>query len=331
MTTREMSALCGLPCPVAPYPEPMTQYPHSSHRHGVILILGAALVISTQDVVIKLFSADMTLGQIFALRGMMVVPALVLYAMLRGIAVQTLRQAFGLWPMLRAACITTTFMAFYAALPFISLSTAGAANYSAPIFITLISAYVLGRPVSAYGWGAVLLGFAGVFVLLRPGSDAFSAWTLLPVMGACFYALAHIVTNAKCGTTPLLALALSQSFVMMLAGLGLSFALVLTHPTEMARATPYIFGAWSDMTPTLWLVLAGLSGISILIAVLLAGAYQAGPPVMIGTLEYSYLIFVVLWDIAVFNLIPDTFTLCGMAMIVAAGVLVMRTTSSPSQ
>ncbi len=107
----------------------------------------------------------------------------------------------------------------------------------------------------------------------------------------------------------------------------MSLVLALLQPSEMALQTPYIFGTWASLTPTLWLVLAALSAISIIIAVLLAGAYQAGPPVMIGTLEYSYLIFVVLGDIAVFNLIPDTFTLCGMAMIVAAGVLVMRTTS----
>ena len=85
--------------------------------------------------------------------------------------------------MLRAVFITTTFLAFYGAIPFLSLSTLGAANYSAPIFVTLLAALAIGEPVGRRGWFGVLLGFVGVLVLLRPGSDAFSIWALMPVIG----------------------------------------------------------------------------------------------------------------------------------------------------
>ena len=301
------------------------QSPSSPHLRGAAMILAAALVISVQDVVIKLYSADMTLWQIFALRGAMVVPILMAYGALTGVARQTLSKAFSAWPMLRAIFITTTFLAFYAALPFLNLSTVGAANYSAPIFITLFSAFLIRLPVGPRGWLAVLIGFAGVFLLLRPGSDAFSLWALLPIMGACFYALAHIVTCTKCRETPLLVLALSQSVVMMMAGVVVSVGLVVFPQNEaLAFSTPYIFGPWSEMSLSLWSVLAVLSGLAIAAAVLLAGAYQAAPPVMVGTLEYSYLLFVVLWDIVIFSVIPGVVSLSGMVLIVAAGLLVMR-------
>ncbi len=183
---------------------------------GVSMVIAAALAISVQDLVIKMFSSQLTLWQIFAVRGLLAVPLLVAIGWMRGAqAGPMLRAAFSTWPMLRAVAITTTFLLFYAALPFLSLSTVGAANYIAPIFITLLSAYVIREAVGPRGWLGVGLGFAGVVLLLQPGTDAFSFWTLLPILGAAFYAVAHITTRAKCQDVSLAALALSQNVVML--------------------------------------------------------------------------------------------------------------------
>ena len=103
-----------------------------------MMIILAALMISIQDVVFKLFSSNLTLWQIFALRGLLAVPLLLTVNWMRGAHRGIVRTAFGKWPLLRALFITTTFLAFYAAIPFISLSTVGAANYIAPIFVALL-------------------------------------------------------------------------------------------------------------------------------------------------------------------------------------------------
>ena len=166
---------------------------------GIALILTAALAISVQDVIFKLFSSAMTLWQIFALRGCIAVPLLIAICWMQNPNFADIfRQAVNRWSLLRAVFITTTFLAFYGAIPFLSLSTLGAANYSAPIFVTLLAAFAIREPVGPRGWLGVLLGFVGVLVLLRPGSDAFSFWALMPIIGAAFYALAHIVTRARC-------------------------------------------------------------------------------------------------------------------------------------
>ncbi|MEL6206068.1 MAG: hypothetical protein AAFR47_12280, partial [Pseudomonadota bacterium] len=83
---------------------------------------------------------DLTLWQIFALRGVLALPMLLVLLWLRGAHRGVLRIALGVWPLLRAVFITTTFLAFYAAIPFLSLSTVGAANYIAPIFVAQPSA-----------------------------------------------------------------------------------------------------------------------------------------------------------------------------------------------
>ena len=292
---------------------------------GISLIIATALTISLQDVVFKLFSNTLSLWQIFALRGVFALPALLglgwVGRQLRAVAAGALQT----WPLLRGLCLTTTFLCFYAAIPFLSLSTVGAANYIAPIFVALLSAYVIGEAVGRLGWLGVILGFAGVLVLLRPGTDAFSLFAVLPVVGAAFYALGHIITRTKCQDVPVAALALSLNAVMVLAGLGVSLALlVLPVPAELIAAYPYIFGQWSAVTLADWGVLALLAAFSVTIGLLLAGAYKIAPPATVATFEYSYLVFVALWDILFFGLPPTPLSLAGMAMIVLAGLLVLR-------
>lgn len=292
---------------------------------GVVLIIAAALTISVQDVVFKLFSHELTLWQIFALRGLLAIPMLLALLWVRRAHRGVWRFALGKWPLLRAVFITATFLAFYAAIPFLSLSTVGAANYIAPIFVALLSAYAIKEPVGRLGWLGVLLGFVGVVLLLQPGTDAFSFWSLLPIMGAAFYALAHITTRVKCQETPLAAVSLSQNIVMMLAGVIVSALLLwLRPPSGLIEEYPYIFGLWSNVGLSEALVLLVLAGFTILISVLLAGAYQAAPPAIISTFEYTYLVFVAIWDILFFGIAPTVSSVTGMVLIVIAGLLVLR-------
>ena len=289
------------------------------------LIIAAALTISIQDVVFKIFSDKLTLWQIFVLRGLLAVPMLLVFTMVRREQKGVVRAALGKWPILRSISITMTFLAFYSAIPFLSLSTVGAANYIAPIFVTLLSAYVIREAVGPLRWLGVFIGFSGMIVLLQPGSDAFSLWALLPVLGAAFYAVAHITTRSKCQGVSLAALALSQNIMMLLAGMIVSAILVWLKPQgEIANAYPYIFGMWSNVSLSDWLVLALLALFAIVVGMLLAGAYQAAPPSIVSTFEYSYLVFVAVWDILFFKTSPTIASVTGMILIVVAGLLVLQ-------
>ncbi len=292
---------------------------------GVTLIVVTMFVTSIQDVIFKLFSSELTLWQIFALRGMLAVPMLFALAWVQGIRGGVLVDALRIWPLMRAVFMTLLFLAFYGAIPFVSLSTLGAANYIAPIMVTLLSACVIGEPVGRRGWTAVFVGFAGVVVLLQPGTDAFSSWTLLPVAGAGFYALAHVITRTKCQDIPLATMALSVKLVMMSAGLIVSGLLLAWQPDDaLARAYPYIFGGWSGVGTSDWLVLGLLAIFSIVITMGLAGAYQAASPSQVATFEYSYLVFVTAWDLLFFDTSPGVATVFGMTLIVGAGLMVLR-------
>lgn len=292
---------------------------------GVTLIVATALAISLQDLVFKLFSGELTLWQIFALRGLIVIPLLVFLGVLRRKAGVVIKASFNPWSLLRGLCLTFTFLAFYAAIPFLALSTIGAANYIAPVFVAVLSAYSIGEPVGRLGWIGVLLGFAGVIVLLRPGTDAFSIFAALPVAGAAFYAVGHIITRTRCQNVPAEALALSLNALMCLAGFVVSGALIFATPVgPPAEGSAYLLGPWSPVSGADWLVLVGLAGFAAAIGMMLAQAYKIAPPATVATFEYSYLVFVAAWDILVFDTPLTVLSLVGMALIVAAGLLVIR-------
>ena len=292
---------------------------------GVVLIILTVFLISIQDVVFKLFSNELTLWQIFTVRALLALPLFFVLARVQGMQLSVLPIALQKWPLLRSLCMTLTFMAFYAAIPFISLSTVGAANYSAPIFVTLLAAYVLRERVGWLGWIAVLVGFVGVIVLLQPGTDAFSYWTILPVFGAVFYALAHTIMRSKCQTVPLTAMSLSLNMVMLAAGLIMTGVFLIWQPdATIASDYPYLFGAWTSVGLAEWLVLGGLAVLTIIIGMGMAGAYQAAPPQIISTFEYSYLVFVAVWDLLFFDTSPTATTLLGMIMIISAGLMILR-------
>lgn len=292
---------------------------------GVTFIVAAMFVTSAQDVVFKLFSSALSLGQIFALRGLLALPLLLALAWVQGVQTGLLAAALRKWLLLRSLFLTLMFLAFYAAIPFVNLSVLGAGTYTAPIFVTLLSAYLIGEPVGLRGWIAVLAGFAGVVVLLQPGTDAFSPWAALPVLGAVFYALAHIITRTKCQSVPLPVMALSLQMAMMAAGLLVSAILLLWQPgEELTGAYPYLFGGWSPLGAYEWLVLGLLAVLAVVIALGIAGAYQAAPPPTVATFEYSYLVFVAIWDLLFFATAPSGTTVLGMGLIIGAGLSVLR-------
>ena len=292
---------------------------------GIGLVIAAALTIATQDVIFKLFSSELTLWQIFALRALMAIPLFVALAFSQGKLKEVFVGSVEFWTLLRGAFFTLTFMAYYAAVPFQSLAILGAANYTAPIFITLISAFIIHEAVSTRGWLGVCIGFAGVLVLLQPGTDAFSYWTLLPLLGAFFYSWAHIITRTKCQSTPLLTMAFSVNLMMLVAGLAMSLVFMYWQLGDgLAQSHPYLFGNWAPVGLEEWLVLGVLAVFTTGIAILLAGAYKAAPPSIVATFEYSYLVFVAVYDFVFFSILLTPMGILGIAMIVGAGILVMR-------
>lgn len=294
-----------------------------SATQGVLVIVGTAIVMSFGDALVKLSSADFSVWQLYVLRALAAVPLLVGILRLR----RPVRLPDGraiAWIALRSLLLLSMWLAFYAGLYSLSLPVVAAAYYTAPLFIVLLSALLTGEPVGARRWLAVLIGFAGVLVVLRPGTEVFSLLTLLPVLAAFFYALAAVVTRARCSAQDPLLLSLGLNLGFLAFGVAASVFLALWQPERAAAANPFLFGPWAAIGPREAAIILVLAFVIIGTSWGVARAYQSPYPALIASFDYSYLVFAAFWSFAMFGHVPDGLTLLGMALIAGAGILAIR-------
>ena len=291
---------------------------------GIGIILASVLTMAFADAVVKLVSADLTLWQVFVARSLVAIFVLTLLSLATGVG---LRLRTPGWTLLRAVLLALTWLAFYASLPVLDLSVAAVAVYTNPIMIALLSALLIGEPVTVRQWGGVLLGFLGVIAILKPGSDAFSWFTLLPLLAAALYALAMVLTRSKCQDETPLTLALALHGALLVTGLiGTALLALVGLGAEAKAAFPFLLGDWAPMGLREWGLMALIGALSAAYFVGVARAYQIAAPSIIATFDYAYLVSAALWGFVFFAERPDLLTIAGMVLITLAGLLVAAPT-----
>lgn len=293
--------------------------PHRTVQ-GVSCIVASVLTMAFCDAVVKLVSASLTVWQIFVARSIIAIPLLIVLLLAIGIGLRPLALK---WVLVRSALVVLSWLAYYASFPVLSLSVAAVAVYTGPILIALLSAILIGEPVTGRQWVGVVLGFFGVIAILKPGTDAFSWFTLLPLLGAVFYALAMILTRSKCQGEAPLALALALHGLFLVTGLAGTMGLWgLGLAAETKASFPFLFGDWAPMGTREWGLMALTGALAALYFAGVARAYQIAAPSIIATFDYAYLISAALWGYVFFFERPDILTIGGMILITAAGLLV---------
>lgn len=290
---------------------------------GVATIIGTVLALSLGDALIKSLGGGggMGLWQLFAVRSLLAFPVLLGGALVfidrTRLAPQSAR-----WIAIRSLLLTAMWIAYYLALPLLPLAVAAAAYYTLPLFIVAFAALFGGESVGRSQWMGVALGFVGILLVLRPGGEAFVWAALLPILSAILYALAMILTRTKCRDEhpATLALGLNATFIVVgFAGLMVGWIL----PIE---PTGFLSSNWTDMGPTEWRTTAILASLILVASVGTAVAYQAAPASTVGTFDFAYVGFALIWGVLFFAERPDGVALLGIVLIVGAGVLAVRRT-----
>lgn len=257
------------------------------------------------DALIKLVAEDVPLFQAIFVRGLIITVLVMGLVTVRGerdrISRVTDRMVVG--RMLLEAVATAAYLTALTKLPLASLS---AVLQIVPIAVTFAAARLLREPVSIIRVAAVGIGFAGVLLIVRPWSEAFSPWYLLGLVGVALVVLRELVTRN-----------VDQDIPSMVVALGTAVTI-----TTMGLIVSLIQG-WSALTIDQTAMLAAA-------AVFLAVGYVASIiTVRVGDLSYSapfrytVLVFAIILQIVVFNDVPDTLTLIGAATVSAAGLWVV--------
>jgi drug/metabolite transporter (DMT)-like permease len=287
---------------------------------AVAVIIFTVFALSLGDALIKLTSGNLVIWQIYVIRSINVIPSLDFFWVEKARASLRLPDALG-WTIIRSLLLVLMWVSYYLSLPNLSLSVAAAAYYTLPIFITLFSAVLVGDAIGRSGWVAVLLGFSGVILILRPKAGDFNWFALLPLLSAMLYALAMILTRTKCRAEHPIVLSLALNIAFVLVG-GVAAAFIVALPD--AAREGFLLAPWAEMGLSQWISMSLLALAILIGSVGAAIAYQNGPSSMIGTFDFAYVGFAVLWGVIFFAEIPDGISIVGMALIVGAGIISLR-------
>jgi drug/metabolite transporter (DMT)-like permease len=291
---------------------------------AISAIVIAALALSLGDAVIKSISVSFPLWQLYVLRSAIVLPVLLVFIRTREPETRIFLLSPG-WGAARSLLLASMWLAYYAALPHLQLSVAGAAFYTLPLFITLFSSVFVGERVGTIGWLAICLGFAGVVVMLRPSAEGFNAYALLPILAAILYALAMILTRTTCQKESPFVLSAALNATFILFGAIVSVGLLIADPSAaQVSANTFLLGDWVGISAREIIALAVLAAAILIGSIFTAVAYQSAASSTVSTFDYSYLAFSAVWGMVFFAEIPDALTILGIAMIAMAGIIAVR-------
>ena len=301
MTTASLSAAAGRPI-------------------GLILI--AMMAFSTQDVAVKLVAPEVSLWQLQAVRSLATLVLLFVLVAAMGKPGAVRPKSLG-WPLVRAGFMCGSYLCFYASLPLLPLSQAAATFFTGPLFITIFAALTLGEPIGPRRVIAVIIGFAGVLCIVRPGAEGWQPVALLPLLSAISYALGITITRWRCRDESNYALSAVHNAVYIAVGvLGLLLVPLLPWGPETRAGWPFLTGGWLPLTGfalSLMLFTAATHLIGVLASV---RAYQIEDASRIAPFEYSYLLLMPIYDVVLWGNWPKPLTLTGMALICGAGAFV---------
>ncbi len=268
---------------------------------GIILMCAGVACLTINDAFAKTLTETYSPLQILFLRNVIALPFAILIAVRMG-GTAALRSHRPMAHLMRTVLWIGATIMFFTSIMYLGLAEATALIFVAPLFITAISAMFLGEQVGWRRWLAVLAGFAGVLVVVRPGTSAFQPVSLLPVATAFVYALlmlsARLVDSRESVWTLLL----------YLTGGG---ALLSTFIVPLVWQPVHLEDLWLFTA----IAVFGTAGIT-----MITQAFRLAPAVVIAPLDYTALIWATALGWLIWNEVPDTATFLGAAIIISSGV-----------
>lgn len=290
---------------------------------GILFLCAGIAVFSLQDLILKRLSGLYPLHEAMVLRSLAAIPALFVLAVWDGGA-----RAFassGWRPMaLRGGLNFLAYTCYYLALAALPLATTVALFFTAPLFITALAVPFLGERVTTARWTALLAGFAGVLVIVRPGSAFFDWAALLPLFSGLFYASAQILAR-RMGARET---ATAMSFYSNLAFLAGATLLSLifgagAHADESQPSLAFLLRGWSTPPPVDLALMLSCGLIAALGLTLLTQAYRLAEASLVAPFEYTALFWGLLWGWLFWQDWPGPADWAGIAVLVAAGLVLL--------
>ena len=205
--------------------------------------------------------------------------------------------------LFRVVLSTLEVAAFFLATVYLPLADVVTYYLACPIFVTALSAIVLREHVGWRRWSAILIGFAGVLIALRPSAQSFSWPALIALCGSLSFAVLMLITRSL-RATPDIVMATLQFVGTFLLGAALA---------------PI---GWVTPSPKSLVLFAAAGVISVCALLCVNRSLKLAPASVVVPYQYSMIIWAVIFGVTVFGDVPSPATIIGAAIIIGAGLYI---------
>lgn len=281
----------------------MAQSPVSLFR-AVCLMMLAIGVYASQDLLIKLISEEVSLGQIIFFRSTVSFIPIVLMAFITrtslSLKTQQLSKHF-----FRALLAFVALLCFVSAFIQMPLAQAYTLTFTAPLFMTGLSWLWLKEPIDVYRWGCVCLGFVGVWVVANPDIHFFTGASFVTLLGGLAYAGSLLFIRDLNRTDSSITILLFFTLVSMVLG-----ALLACF-------------TWTPLSSKNFQILFGIGILGGTAQCLMTQAFCMVPASVLAPFDYIALLWGLALDYYLFHCMPTLSGLVGAGFIMAAGGLML--------
>jgi len=278
----------------------------ATNRRSIRLMVLAMASFVVNDTLVKVVSETLPAGQLIFLRGLVATALVLVVVRVSGTRLQP-RRLVGGWVGARAAIDAVATVVYLVSLFHLPIANATAIHMATPLMITLLAVAVLGERVTPAHALAAAAGFAGVLMVIQPGPEGFNAYAWLCLLGTAINAVRDIITRRIPADVPSIAVTLATAMAVTTLA-GLMSAVEGWRPVSLREG-------------------ALLTCAAVFLAVgyqLIIRSTRAGDLSAVAPFRYSGLLMAVLLGWLVWGEVPNALAFCGIALLVAAGLYLLR-------
>lgn len=272
---------------------------------GVVLMLGGDMMFALNDALGKWLVASLAVGQVMFIRS--IGAFVVLGPMIARQGAGALFRLDRPWMQLARAVTTASETAlFYASVYFLPLGDVFSFYMAGPIYVAALSHWLLGERVGWRRWAAILVGFCGVLIMLKPSGDL-SIGSAFAILGSVLFAFTIILGRSLRGTSDT-SLVTWQTIASLILGAGMIVVL----------------GGWKTPSAIEWGGMLLLGIVSCIAHLLIVRALKMAPAALLAPLHYTLLLWAIILGWIFFAEVPSTRMLAGAAVVVLAGLFIFH-------
>jgi drug/metabolite transporter (DMT)-like permease len=289
---------------------------------AIILVFGLFLF-SIQDIIIKHFSDDYSVLQIVFARGVIAIGLMLLYLRFTRESIPLISRRPGMM-LARGLLGFSSYTTFYLAVAAMPLAEVVSITFTMPLFVTAMSALLLGEKVGLRRWSAVLAGFVGVVVILSPSGEFNALAVVFAFLAALTYASQTILTRFLGAHDHPMTIAFDAIVIFTVASglisLALAGGLLTVDSTHPSLA---FFGrAWQTPGGVDIVLMIAIGFIAAVGFYCLSRAYCSSEASAIAPFEFTYILWAVAFGYLFWNEMPGPTTIVGVAILVSSSLYI---------